>query len=311
VINAFSKIKNQRPKTYMQMKNKIFRIFFMGLMLSTCFLHAHAQQKGDKNPVPTGLPKMKRTETKTESMPMGAGGTVTIVGAPSGSIKVESWSKMAVEVTAEIEIQANTEEELAWLAKANGFKWEENLNSLSVLTVGTHDRQYMKKAFKKSFPKNLLDMPWRIDYRVKVPKYCDLEINMGKGDFDLSGVDGYIFVKALETRNANLDLVGGEVSATFANGNVNVKLNSRSWRGREVKVQVATGNLNVQIPAMYNADVNADILRTGQIENSYAAFQPRERTKFTEKSMQARTGNGGAVISFTVGDGTIKILPQN
>jgi hypothetical protein len=36
-------------------------------------------------------------------------------------------------------------------------------------------------------------------------------------------------------------------------------------------------------------------------------LKPRERTKFTEKSMAAKAGSGGAALSFTVGDGTLKL----
>ena len=41
--------------------------------------------------------------------------------------------------------------------------------------------------------------------------------------------------------------------------------------------------------------------------NAVEALKPREKTKFTEKSIAARAGNGGAVLSFTVGDGNLKI----
>jgi hypothetical protein len=36
-------------------------------------------------------------------------------------------------------------------------------------------------------------------------------------------------------------------------------------------------------------------------------LKPRVRPKFTEKSMAAKAGNGGAPLSFTVGDGTLKL----
>jgi hypothetical protein len=56
-----------------------------------------------------------------------------------------------------------------------------------------------------------------------------------------------------------------------------------------------------------NADINAEILRTGQIENSFQTLKPRDRAKFTEKAMQARAGVGGAKFLFTVGDGSLRL----
>jgi hypothetical protein len=158
----------------------------------------------------------------------------------------------------------------------------------------------------KKLPKNLLDKPFRIDYRIKVPVYCDLEINGGRGDLVLSGVEGAIQIRVLEG-NGNLTVTGGTINAVFGNGNVDVNIASRSWRGRHADFQLAGGNLNVKLLPNLNADINASILRTGKIENSITALKPRDRAKFTEKTIAARAGNGGAVFSFTVGDGILTI----
>ncbi len=56
-----------------------------------------------------------------------------------------------------------------------------------------------------------------------------------------------------------------------------------------------------------NAEVDASILRTGKIENALTSLKPRNRSKFSETSMLAKAGNGGALLSFTVGDGTLKM----
>jgi hypothetical protein len=65
--------------------------------------------------------------------------------------------------------------------------------------------------------------------------------------------------------------------------------------------------LNVQFPQNLSADLNASILKTGKIENALENLKPRDRSKFSEKSMLARAGNGGALLSFTVGDGALKM----
>jgi hypothetical protein len=111
----------------------------------------------------------------------------------------------------------------------------------------------------------------------------------------------------LET-NAKINLVGGITSATFGKGSVDLVVPSMGWRGRSADVQLANGEMNIHLPNGVNADVDATILRTGKIENSFLGFKPRTRNgEFTEKSIVAKSGIGGIPLKFTVGDGTLKI----
>lgn len=274
------------------MNKKILNLFIFSLSIIVFTSFSFAQN-------------LKRTIFKTETIEFGVGGTVTITGAPKGSISIEGWSKNEIEVSAEVEMEGATEADLAELAKVNGFVIDEQFGHIRIMSIGTHDKDYMKRVAKK-FPKRLLNSPLKIDYKIKVPRYCDLDINSGTGDLKLSNVEGAMQIKAFES-NARLDLIGGTINATFGSGNIDVKINSRSWRGRQAVVQVATGILNVQFPQNMNAEVDASILRTGKIENSLTSLKPRDRSKFSETSMLAKAGNGGALLSFTVGDGTLKM----
>lgn len=248
---------------------------------------------------------IKSTTYKNENIDFGAGGTLTIVGAPVGSVSVEGWQKNQIEISADIEVQAENEADLAELSKVDGFVIDDDFGHVRVLTVGTHDKDYLKRTAKK-FPKRLLGLPFKIDYKIKVPVYCDLEINGGRGDFNLSNIQGAIEIKFLES-NAKMNLTGGNVIATFGGGNVEINIPTRSWRGRSLDIQLAKGDLSVYLQPNFNGDVNASILRTGKIENSIDSLKPRNRATFTEKSVTARGGTGGANLSFTVGDGTIKM----
>ena len=251
-------------------------------------------------------PLIKRTTYKTETVEFGVGGTVTIIGAPAGSIFVEGWQKNAVEISAEVEMQAATEANLAELAKVNGFAIDDSFGHVRITSVGTHDKNYMKRVAKK-FPKNLLGLPFRIDYVIKIPVYSDLQINGGRGDLILSNVEGAIRINFLES-NAKLNLIGGSVVATVGSGNVEVIIPNRSWRGRSADIQLASGTMTVQLPLNLNAHLDAKVLRVGQIENASTNLKPRDRTKFTEKSISAKAGSGGAALSFMVGDGTLKLM---
>lgn len=251
------------------------------------------------------VPLLTRTVSRHEVTRFNYGGTVTVVGAPQGSITIQGWSRNEVEVSAEIELHAETEEDLARLAAVNGFAIDADANHLSLLTTGTHDKSYMRRV-GKGFPKKLLGLPWKIDYRLNVPTSSDLEINGGVGPITLNGVEGSIVLTAPQT-NATLTLTGGTVNATVATGTVNIQIPVRSWRGSGAHIQVASGDLNVELPVGFSGDIDADILRVGKIENSYPGLEARERGGLTEKMIRGRAGAGGAFLKFTVGAGTIRI----
>ena len=274
---------------------------------SVVFARQSGRQSGAQKNAPATPPQplLKRTTTKHEVHRLGFGGSLTIYGAPVGSITVEAWDKSEVEINADIEQSGATEEDLARLSTINSFVLDADVNRVQVTTVGVHDRKYVKRV-ARDLPKNLLSMPWKIDYRLRVPSSCDLEIYSGQGLLTISGVEGALRLNAGDG-GANLSLAGGDVEATLKGGPVSVRVGARSWRGRGMSLRLASGDLTVELPAGFNGDVDAEVLRTGRIENAYAGLAPREDTKPTDRTLQARAGAGGAILTFTVGDGTLQI----
>ncbi|MFL6282195.1 MAG: hypothetical protein ACJ74Q_03400 [Pyrinomonadaceae bacterium] len=255
--------------------------------------------------VAQAAPLLKRTTTRREVRRLGFGGSLTIYGAPVGSVTIEGWSKGEVEITAEVEQSADTEENLDRLAALNTFALEEDVNHIRLTTVGTHDRKYLKRA-ARDLPKELAAMPWKIDYRVRVPASVDLELYTGRGALTVTGVEGALRVNAGDGP-ADFTLAGGDVEATLRSGAVSVRVPARSWRGRGMSVRLASGDLNVELPAGFSGDMDAEVLQAGRVENSYTGLVPREQTQATERSLKGRAGQGGAPLSFTLGEGTIRI----
>jgi len=248
---------------------------------------------------------LTRTTTRRETRRFAFGGTVTLIGAPKGSVTVEGWSRNEVELTADIELKGPTEADLDQLALVNSFLFDEDLNHISILTTGTHDRIFMKRS-AKNFPKKLLNLPWKIDYRLRVPANTDLEINAGHGSVKLTGVEGALRVSATESETA-LTLTGGVVSTTVAAGVVTLTVPSRNWRGSGAEIRIASGTINVDLPPGFSGDIDAEILRTGKIVNGYEGLASREKPGITERTVRARVGSGGPFFKFTVGDGTVNI----
>lgn len=279
----------------MKIKN-IFSLFLLGVFLTVFSFVSYSQTKT----------LLKRTDYKNEKLDFGVGGTLSVIGAPKGSISIEGWQNREVEISAEIMSEAATEADLALLSKINGFVIDDTFGKVSVVSVGTFDKKYVKKSDKK-FPKHLLNAPLRIDYKIKVPLYTDLEITNGNGDFNVSNVEGTFRINLIES-NAKFDLVGGILDATVGNGTVDVNIATRNWRGKMTSVQLASGTMNVFLPLNFNAYLDAEVLRTGKIENNYNYLKPRERRmQFTEKQVFAKSGNGGVSLKFTVGDGSLNL----
>jgi hypothetical protein len=259
-------------------------------------------QKADKQP--TG-PLMTRTTTRHENYRMSYGGTLTLAGAPAGSITIEGWDKSEVDVTASIELQAPNAAALDQLAVVNTFAVDVDLNHIRIMTTGTHDRTFMKRV-SKNFPKALIGLPWKLDYIIKVPAMTGLEIDAGDGPIKLAGVEGALRLNAMKS-DANLSLTGGLVAVLIQSGSVNLTIPARGWHGLGAEVRLASGVLTVELQTGFSADINADVLRLGEIKNSFADLKPLDRYSNTPRSMRSRAGSGGATLVFTVGDGTIVI----
>ncbi len=266
---------------------------------------SRAQDKKSNAAAALPVQLLKRSTTRRETRRFAYGGTVTVIGAPRGSVTIEGWRRNEVELVADIELNATTEADLDQLATVNSFVFDEDLNHLSVLTTGTHDRSYMKKT-AKNFPKKLLNLPWKIDYKLRVPANTDLEVNAGYGPVKLSAVEGSMRISATESETA-LTLTGGIVTTTVTAGAVTLTIPARSWRGGGADIRLATGVINVDLPAGFNGDIDAEILRTGKIVNAHDGLASREKPGITERSVRARAGAGGAYFRFTVGDGTVNI----
>lgn len=249
---------------------------------------------------------LKRTTTKTDSIPFGAGSTLSLTGAPVGDVKIGATSANTVEITATIEVRASNESDLAGAAVLTTFVTQETPGNVSIISVGPDSRRRFTNEEKKLI-KRLRGMPYRIDYDIGVPKYCSLQIDAGTGDLTVSGVDGTHKINGIDS--VARIAVSGSVSLTLAKGTARIELGGGRVSG--IDASVASGDITLVRFHSVSADIEAAVLRSGKIVVDDNALKPRDARKvpFTEKLVQARAGAGGAVIKLTVGDGTISLKP--
>jgi hypothetical protein len=113
-------------------------------------------------------------------------------------------------------------------------------------------------------------------------------------------------VTATESDTA-LTLTGGTVQTTVTAGSITFVIPARSWRGNGADIRIASGTINVDLQPGFSGDIDADILRTGKIVNTFDGLTSREKPGLTERTVRGRAGAGGAYFKFTVGDGTLNI----
>ena len=265
------------------------------------------QKKAEVAPGLTPTPRLLRTTTRHESRRLPYGSTLTIIGPPDSSITIEGWQGSEVDVSADIQLRADTEADLDLLAAVNTFVLDEDANHLRLMSTGTHDKVFMRSVAKK-FPKALLGLPWRIDFRIRVPNIIDLDINSGRGPISISGVEGNIQFSAAESAT-KLKLTGGTVYGTIGIGTVKLEVPARSWRGVGATFRLAAGDITVEIPPGFSGDFDAEVLRAGKIDASFEDLARASRG-VDPRTLSARAGAGGAAFQLTVGDGLIVIKKQ-
>lgn len=285
-------------------RSAIFVPALVIVLLSSLSFSAPVAAQKDKKIIPA-TPLVTRTTMRHDSRRLGYGGAVTIVGAPVGSITIEGWQRSEIDVSAEVELRAPSAADLDRLAAVNGFVVDDDANHIRIITTGTHDKKFLKLA-AKDLPKNLIGLPWKIDYHIKVPSMCDLAIDAGSGPINLSGVEGSIRINALESV-ADLSLTGSDVFVIIQKGAVNFAIPARAWHGLRAEIKLASGNLSVDLMPGFSGDIDAQVVRSGEIRSTFPGLEPRDRASIGPRSVRARAGSGGAMLTLTVGDGMIQI----
>src|SRR5262245_12954909 len=95
-------------------------VVVLSLLFIALFSPRVSAQKDKKENTPPG-PLLTRTVNRRETVRLLPGGTLTISGAPLGSIVIEGWDRSEVEIDATIEWQGPTAADLDLLAVVNNF----------------------------------------------------------------------------------------------------------------------------------------------------------------------------------------------
>ena len=108
-------------------KSKLILLLALTSALLVPINHSTSRASQKNNPTASASPiLLKRTATRHENVRLGYGGTVTILGAPKGSVKIEGWQRNELDLTAELEWQAETQADFDLLAQVNNFAFDDD-----------------------------------------------------------------------------------------------------------------------------------------------------------------------------------------
>ena len=153
------------------------------------------------------------------------------------------------------------------LAAVNTFVVDEDANHVRVMSTGTHDKVFMRSV-AKNFPKRSSDCPGESITAFACLSQLISTSTPGEVPSASAAWKATCSFPRAESV-ANLKLTGGTVSATIAVGALKLEIPTRSWRGVGATVQIAVGDITVEIPAGFSGDFDAEVLRAGKIDSSY------------------------------------------
>jgi hypothetical protein len=145
---------------------------------------------------------------------------------------------------------------------------------------------------------------WRIDYALRVPRYCDLDLRLGDGNITIKGVEGVVNFNG-RRGEVRLEHLGGTVYGAMGEGAAEIVLSERSWRGRGLDLSLGRGEIRLRVPEVYNAELAA----SAGAEAIDVRYPLGAREASGARSLHTNIGSGGALISLTSVAGKVRVLP--
>jgi hypothetical protein len=222
-------------------------------------------------------------EVRPATIELAAGGLDVDAGR-NGGISVRGGDVGAVQVSARIQAQANTD------ARAREIAREVSVEA-------------GPGRVRADGPRTDEGENWSVSYYVTVPHRADLDLAAVNGPIDIRDVSGLI---RAETRNGPLmlDRLAGDVRARTRNGPVKVALSGSRWDGAGMDAETSNGPITLAVPEGYSAE-----LETGSVNGPLALGFPLTVTLSGRRAnrLQATLGSGGAPVRVVTTNGPVTL----
>ncbi|HEY6360244.1 MAG TPA: DUF4097 family beta strand repeat-containing protein [Vicinamibacterales bacterium] len=249
-----------------------------------------------------GIQSMRVAEGRAEdvwtrSYTLPANGTFEIVGE-NGAIDVGAGSGPQVEVRAEREARADTEEAARELLQKLQIREEIAPDSVKLATVGGESSWAPPGLGRRA--------QTRVDYQVRVPRGLTLTFRSENGGVRLNDVNGRITATTTNGGITGEDLAGS-LTAQTTNGGVRVDLVSIEG---DVNLAATNGGIRLSMPPGTKATLEASVVNGGiDVDDEFGVASsagpgPTQR-------ISAAVNGGGPKVSATTVNGGVRIRARS
>jgi hypothetical protein len=229
-----------------------------------------------------GRDRSRARHCEVREGPLPAGGRIHVDARPNGGIEARGGDRTEARLRVRIVATAATAEEARALAA-----------QVQVLTDG---------LVRAVGPDPRDDRQWSASFRLDVPADADLDLESGNGGLSLTGVSGRARL-ATVNGGIHLDRVGGKVHGTTTNGGLHVTLSGSEWEGDGLDVTTTNGGVHLEIPAGYNARLEASTVNGGIHSDLPGAGERGRRGN----RIEADLGRGGATLRLATTNGGLHV----
>jgi hypothetical protein len=222
-------------------------------------------------------------EVRLSTVPLAAAGLAVDAG-PNGGIIVRGGAVRVAEVSARLQVHAESDAAAAALAR-------------QVRVVGATG------SLRSEGPERSSGENWSVTYYVTVPHRTDLDLATVNGPASVADVSGQI---RIETRNGPLRLenLAGDVHARTRNGPLTVALNGRQWAGAGLDAETVNGPVRLTVPDDYSATLE---LGTDNGPMSFAPALPVTIVGNVRGHFTTMLGDGGTRVRVVTSNGPFSV----
>jgi hypothetical protein len=208
-------------------------------------------------------------------------GPLAVDATPNGGIEVTAGAGDEVRLQAKVSASADDESEARELVSA-----------VRLQTGGTIAAQG---------PRTGEHSWWSVSYRLTVPARTDLDLRSYNGGITLTGVRGRT---EFTTTNGGVHVsdAGGSVHGRTTNGGVKVALSGTRWDGEGLDVTTTNGGVVLEVPADFNAHLEAGTVNGG----IHIDFPVRVQGRL-DRQLSTDLGSGGPTIRAVTTNGGVRV----
>ena len=228
------------------------------------------------------------------------GGRMNISMEVPGSLKITGWNRSLVRMEAEIKVHSLTEEKVRALQEK------------SPIRVRYTDTTSTIQVTEAPELKGLLE----VNLIIQAPAArTDLTVQMKKGDFIISTVNGWVEATLTEG-SMDITAIDGYFSGKTQKGNISANLSGNRWSGQGFTAVTQEGRVGLILPEKYDATLQLDA-RNGEITVDYPSQEvegelipPEVAVQKKAQQLRVRIGDGGAPLRLGTQSGDASLMKK-